>query len=125
MSVLKFRMFAVAAGVALAAACSGGKGYPTSPPGNTGGSTSSNITVGNNYFQPASTTVAAGTTVTWTWAGGVSHNVTFDDGVASRTQSSGTYTRTFNTPGTYQYHCTIHGTMMSGSITVTQAQSGY
>lgn len=112
-------------GAALAAACGKSTNYSTAPGGSPPtGSTSTSITVGNNFFKPAATTVPAGSTVTWTWAGGVSHNVTFDDGVASKTQASGAYSRTFQNPGTYGYHCTIHGTMMSGTVTVTAA-SGY
>lgn len=111
---------------ALAVACGKGTTYSTAPSGGPPqGSTSTSIAVGNNFFQPSATTVPAGSTVTWTWAGGVSHNVTFDDGVASSTQSSGTYSRTFQNPGTYAYHCTIHGMAMSGTVTVTAATSGY
>jgi plastocyanin len=43
--------------------------------------------------------------------------VTFDDGVASPTQSDGTYSRTFAAAGTYTYHCTVHPSM-TGTITV-------
>lgn len=60
----------------------------------------------------------AGTVVTWTWGGGVRHNVTFDDGAASATQLTGTYTRTFSSVGAFKYHCTIHGSAMSGVITI-------
>jgi plastocyanin len=79
------------------------------------------VTVGNNFFSPAATSVAAGTTVTWTWAdGAVEHNVTFDDGGPnSPTQSSGSFARTFANSGTYAYHCTIHGAaVMHGTVTV-------
>lgn len=112
-----------AAALGLAASCGGGYGSnsgPTSPGGgnNGGGSTSNAISVMDNSFSPASTTVPIGTTVTWTWGGSRSHNVTFDDGTASTTQTTGTYTRTFNTAGSFPYHCTIHGTAMSGTITV-------
>ncbi len=109
--------------------CGGSSGYPTSSGNNTGtntggtntgGSTSSSISVVDNSFDPAATTVAAGTTVTWTWNGSAQHNVTFDDGsgLKSATQNSGTYSRTFASAGTYSYHCTIHGAGMSGTITV-------
>jgi plastocyanin len=109
----------------LAASCGGGgtNAGPTGPgntgtgTGNTGGNSNS-VSVGDDFFSPAATTVTAGTTVTWTWKGSISHNVTFDDGTASATQSSGTFSRVFNTAGTYPYHCTIHGTAMSGSVTV-------
>ena len=87
-------------------------------PGNTGGSTSNAVAVADNNFNPSSTTVAVGTTVTWTWTGASRHNVTFDDGPKSADQSSGTFTRAFTAAGTYNYHCTIHGTAMSGTVTV-------
>src|SRR5690242_1338484 len=80
------------------AACSGSSGYGGGPTGttggnnNSGGSTSNAIAVADNSFTPNATTVPRGTTVTWTWGGRVQHNVTFDDGPASATQSSGTYT---------------------------------
>lgn len=96
--------------------CGGGSDSPAGPSG--GGGTG--VTVGNNFFSPVDLSVAAGSTVTWTWSpGGVDHNVTFDDGEHSSTQSSGTYARTFATAGTFPYHCTIHGaSVMHGTVTV-------
>src|SRR5215467_4794157 len=86
----------VAAALVAAAGCGGsGSSYGTGPT-NTGGSTSTQISVTNNLFDPSATTVPVGSTVTWTWAAGsVIHNVTFSDGPKSADQSSGTYTRTF------------------------------
>ena len=107
------------------AGCGKSNANATAPGGGPPPVSTTNVTVANNYFQPAATSVAVGSTVTWTWSGGVQHNVTFDDGVASATLASGTYSRTFNTPGTYPYHCTIHGAMMSGTVTVTGSVSGY
>jgi plastocyanin len=104
---------------ALLAAC--GDGYGSSNSGITGTTTSSTsnaVRVADNSFTPSATTVAPGTTVTWTWAGAREHNVTFDDGTASATQTSGTFQRTFSAAGTFSYHCTIHGTAMSGVVTV-------
>ncbi len=109
----------------LTASCGGGNsgksGYgPTGPTGGTGGtgSTSNAISVNDNSFSPSATTVPIGTTVTWTWNGRNPHDVTFNDGPKSDTQTSGTYSRTFSAAGTYNYHCTVHGTAMSGSVTV-------
>ncbi len=99
----------------------------TTPSGNTA-PPSGGITVSNNTFSPASKTVMVGSTVQWGWStctndyyGSqtcVSHSVTFDDGVTSATQDKGTFTRTFNTAGAYNYHCSVHGAAMSGTITV-------
>ena len=102
----------------------GGGDPPTVPiggnggDGSGGGSTSNAITVSSNFYSPNLTTVPAGTTVTWTWAGGT-HDVTFDTGnLKSPTQSSGTYERRFTTAGTYDYHCSVHGAAMSGRVVV-------
>lgn len=116
----------VAAAIGLAG-CGGASMGPTgtgggtqNPPGS-GGSTSNAVTVGNDFFNPANTTVAVGTVVTWTWnSSGVAHNIVFDDGApGSGVKSSGSFSRTFSTAGTYTYFCSIHGrAVMSGSITV-------
>jgi len=111
--------------------CGGGGGGTTTSPTNNGVNTpppADGISVTNNMFTPGTKTVAVGTAVKWAWnscSGDsysgqtcVSHSVTFDDGVASATQDQGTYTRTFNVAGTYNYHCSQHGTAMSGTITV-------
>ncbi|MFL5496926.1 MAG: plastocyanin/azurin family copper-binding protein [Gemmatimonadaceae bacterium] len=114
-------------------ACGGGgdsSTAPKTPAGNTP-PPSNGVSVTNNSFSPTSKVVVGGTTVTWAWnscTGGdpyyggtetcVAHSVTFDDGTTSPTQDKGTYARTFNTAGTYAYHCSQHGTAMAGSITV-------
>ncbi len=78
------------------------------------------VNVDDDFFDPSSRTVSAGTTVQWTWIGGNTHNVTFDDGVGnSVTQTSGTHSRRLNQTGTFPYICTIHGrAVMSGEIVV-------
>jgi len=100
----------------------GGSDSTTGPtPGGTTGGTTGAVTVGNNFFSPANISVAAGATVTWTWAmGDVEHTVTFSDGApGSNRQSSGTFQRTFSTAGTYSYFCSVHGAnVMSGTVTV-------
>ena len=108
--------YLMATGAALLAlgACGGSEAAGPAPGG---GNTA--IVVGNNFFTPTARTVTNATTVNWAWAAGsVLHNVTFDDGPASSTQSAGTYARTFTASGTFPYHCTIHGTSMAGTIVV-------
>jgi|GEM_PF-1978241 len=80
-----------------------------------------NITVGSNFFGPVSQTINVGDTVVWTWQSGT-HNVTFPtNGIASANLSpGGTFTTTFNTPGTFAYVCTLHFGQ-SGTITVQAA----
>jgi plastocyanin len=125
----------VCAVVALAGvfACGGGGGGsnatgPVIQPGGGVNPPPDVITVSNDNFSPASKTVAAGTQVSWNWntcSGDVytgqtcvAHSVTFDDGVTSPTQDKGTFARTFTAPGTYAYHCAVHGAAMTGTITV-------
>lgn len=91
---------------------------PGSPPGGSPMGNTSTITVSDNRFDPSALTVPVGTTVTWTFGGYAAHNVTFDNGVSSGDKTSGSYERTFAQAGSYPYHCTIHGTSMSGTITV-------
>jgi plastocyanin len=95
-------------------------------------------------YSPATVTVKVGTTVKWTNNGGTAHTATSDAtpqpiwnsgtvlpaGSASCPPTdpycqpggtpAGTYQVTFNSPGTYQYHCEFHGPQgMTGTITVT------
>jgi plastocyanin len=86
------------------------------------------ITVGPNgmlVFSPSTVDIAAGGTVTWTWAAGnvLLHNVTSGDAVPafapSATQMSGTFAHTFPTAGSFSYFCSIHGrTVMFGTVNV-------
>ena len=99
---------------------------PPPPPVN---ASTTALSVENNKYVPAHDSVGVGATLTWTWDsctgdgyGGstcASHSVQFDDGVSSsEIQSSGTFSRTFSTAGTYTYHCAVHGSAMAGTIIV-------
>jgi plastocyanin len=73
-------------------------------------------------FSPASLTIAAGDTVTWTNNGNQPHDVT-GDGLSSGTLQSGQgYSHTFASAGNFSYICSIHP-FMKGSVTV-QASAG-
>jgi plastocyanin len=118
---IRMRGWTLLAGIGILAAGCGGSNSPSSP--STGGGTT--VMVGNNFFSPVDLSVTPGTTVTWEWAANaVEHNVTFDDGEHSPTQSSGTFPRTFAAAGTFPYHCTIHGAVMHGTVTVSTAGMG-
>jgi len=116
----------VAMVAAMAASCGGGDS--TSPGGgggpvNTCTSTSSNVSVQNNSFSPQCTTVPVGTTITWTWTQNATntHNVRFTNltGVDSGIQGPGfQFTHQFNSAGTFNYMCDVHGAAMSGQIRV-------
>lgn len=77
-------------------------------------------------FSPANVTVAPGEMVTWNF--NELHTSTSDSQIGPETWdsgqlSSGTFSHTFNTPGTYPYHCFIHsfpgGTLMNGVVEVS------
>jgi plastocyanin len=81
------------------------------------------ITVGSTTFSPSTITVQAGEPVCWTWSNAL-HNVSANDGSFSSgpPEEAGNFQRTFNTPGTYGYHCQVHGTPtngMRGTVIVT------
>lgn len=81
----------------------------------------------DNTFTPASPSVSVGDTVTFTWNGGF-HDVAFADGVNSGTPHANdgtTFSRTFDTAGTFAYVCTVHEALgMTGTITVQAAAGG-
>jgi len=79
------------------------------------------VSLGDNFFKPTKLTVVQGTTVTFTWTGSNTHNVTVVSGPVkfhSTDQSSGTYKRTMTKPGTYKIICTFHpGMVMTLKVT--------
>jgi plastocyanin len=69
------------------------------------------ITIGDNFFRPASATVSKGTNVKWVWQGKLAHNVTVKKGPAkfkSSTKPKGTFSKVLTRAGTYTIVCTIH-----------------
>jgi plastocyanin len=71
------------------------------------------VIVKNLAFNPASVTVAVGSTVTWQNQDQTTHTVVADDGsFKSPDLGSGkTFSYTFRTAGTFTYVCGIHPTM--------------
>jgi plastocyanin len=74
----------------------------------------------NFAFQPSSIIVTKGSTVTWTNEDSVPHTVTSDSGVfdSSGIEPGKSFSRTFDTAGTFSYHCNFH-TQMHGTVIVT------
>lgn len=68
------------------------------------------------------TTITAGDSVQWTWSGSNPHTVDSNGGgetfSSGEQQTSGTFSHTFSTPGTYNYICGVHGTSMQGTVIV-------
>ena len=75
-------------------------------------------------FEPATVTVPAGATVTWTNTGARPHTVTADDGSfdSGRLDPGEQFSQTFDQPGTFTYFCGFHPEMQ-GSIVVTEQQA--
>jgi plastocyanin len=92
------------------------------------------VSIGDNFYNPETVTVNAGTTVTWTNNGILNHTVTsdtgvFDSGIATEDLigSGETFTFTFTTPGTYPYYCYLHGAAggigQAGTVVVQQVST--
>ena len=78
------------------------------------------IAIDNFSFTPATLTVKAGTTVTWTNKDDIPHGIASSNKTFARSKALDTddsYSFTFTTPGTYQYFCYLHPHMV-GSIVV-------
>lgn len=78
------------------------------------------VTIFDNGFTPSTLTIVTGTNIIWSNTGALPHTVTdrngaFDSGIL---MNGASYQRTFNSPGTYSYFCSIHPEM-TATITVT------
>jgi plastocyanin len=104
-------MFALAV-VLVGAACNANGSQPAGA--------ANSVSIVDYAFNPATTMVKAGTTVTWTNTAGQDHTVTADDASfdSGHVAAGTTFSHTFAAAGTFSYHCTIHA-QMTGTITVT------
>ena len=90
-------------------------GYGSNYGGNGNGN---NISIKDSYFSVSSLSVSSGTTVTWTNNGANTHTVTADD----NSFNSGdilpgkTFSKTFSTAGTFNYHCKYHSVMKASIV---------
>jgi plastocyanin len=77
------------------------------------------ISLENFAFSPKEITIKTGTKVIWTNNDSTSHTIISDDGTfsSSTLKTNGTFEFTFNTKGTFSYHCSIHPSM-TGKIIV-------
>jgi plastocyanin len=88
------------------------------------------VAIEDSQFVPPTVTVTVGDTVTWTDNGISPHSVTADDGTFDSSPgcpgtclaNGETFSHAFATPGTFAYHCRIHGASggigMSGVVIV-------
>jgi plastocyanin len=109
---------ALAALVAAAGGCLGQTGGGSVPPG------SQLVQVYHMAFTPRIVTVKVGQPVTWRFEDAqVEHDVdSRSGGFKSPVKDSGTWSHTFDAPGTYSYFCSIH-TYMTGEVIVVPASA--
>jgi len=102
--------------------------------GGSGGAVSS-VQINANAFAPQNVNINEGDTIRWraneyynNSGVGEAHDVTANDsswGSGGTMNLGSTYTKTFTTAGTYDYHCSIHS-WMYGTVTVsTGSSSGF
>ncbi len=82
----------------------------------------------DNFFSPAEITVEPGTTVTWVQSGSNPHTTTSYDGLWDsgiiEGGTDGSFSFTFDEPGTYEYFCIPHEDLgMVGTVTVSGTAS--
>jgi len=99
---------------ASASASASATGSPAAVAGNA-------VSIDNMAFVPATLTVPAGSTVTWTNHDEEPHTVAASDGSfhSPGMDAQGTYSHTFPTPGKFDYICSIHP-FMHATVVVTQ-----
>ena len=87
------------------------------------------VSMEDNYFEQPDITVEPGTTVTWVQTGDNPHTTTSYDGLWDSGMieggSGGTFSFTFEEPGTYAYYCIPHEAQgMTGTVTVAGGGAG-
>jgi plastocyanin len=120
---MRIRFLLAVSLLALSAACSNSPSMPTptTPPGS--GTAVSIVsgaaTLTTTAYTPNPITVAVGGTVTWMNNDSIAHTSTANGGTwNSGTMAPGaSFSTTFSSAGTFQYHCTIHPGMV-GTVTV-------
>ncbi len=88
-------------------------------------SASTTVSMGDNFYSPASISIAVGDTVTWSNNGQAPHSATADNGSFDTGVFNGGQSRshTFNGAGTFTYFCTVHANM-HGTVRVLAASGG-
>lgn len=88
------------------------------PRNSAGAQDGATVSIVDFAFDPAQIDVAAGTTVTWTNNGSAPHTVTADDGSfdSGELAPGESFSFTFDTAGTFAYHCEIHPEMTAAVV---------
>jgi plastocyanin len=79
---------------------------------------SNEVFVQSFAFSPATITISVNATITWTNKDAVAHSVTSDTGLfdSGLFNTNATYSHQFTTAGTFNYHCSVHPSMLAKVI---------
>lgn len=107
----------VLAGLSIIYSCSSNKAKVNPTPS----TPAATVSIQNFAFVPDTVRIKAGNTVMWTNMDSAPHTATelanvFDSGSLTTNQ---TFNFTFNTTGTFTYHCLIHSMMKKAVVIVT------
>jgi plastocyanin len=94
-------------------------GTPWNPPSAAQAADSTKVVVKDFMFSPTTSTVRAGSTVTWTNLDDEPHTVLGDEGLfkSGAMDTNESFSFKFDKPGTYHFTCSIHPRMV-GTIVV-------
>jgi plastocyanin len=97
-----------------------GAGAEGSPAAGDAATTGTAVEIKDFTYIPPSLEVAAGTTVTWTNSDSAPHTATQDGGgfQSNRLDQGASYSFTFDSAGTFEYHCEYHPNM-HGTVIVS------
>ena len=77
------------------------------------------VSMAKSYrFDPKTIEIKAGQTVTWTNNDNFTHTVKVDGQDDHKVDRGHSVSITFDKPGTYHYHCTLHSHDMHGTVIV-------
>jgi plastocyanin len=117
------KRFLVLASLSVAAASCGQSSTPTMPSPTTTGSSVSIVagarTLTTTAYNPNPIAIAVGGTVTWMNNDSIAHTSTGNNGEwdSGAVTPGASFSKTFASAGTFQYHCAIHPNMV-GTVTV-------
>jgi plastocyanin len=95
--------------------------------GSAGAAAQTTVTVGDNFFAPASKSISAGTKVRFKWIGNRRHNVKKSGGPGAGFRSQTTrargvnFSKRFGKAGVYRLICTVHPEEMKLKLTVRRS----
>ena len=94
-----------------------GNGNNTGGNGGSGGPGTNEVWIKDMAYNPATITIAAGTTIKWINKDAIVHTATGNSFNSGNIGTNGTYSHTFATTGTFEYYCIPHPTM-TATVTV-------